>query len=362
MMSEVCLKNGETLSVKIIDPIKGVSQTYADELGDLIIQPKSSLISKDNWFYQRSSVISIGEAAYIRRSLNGMFKGHCRDHYYVGHVKGRIVGNVKIATAIDRPDVGCLGAVFTDPNHQGKGIGTILSNFAINTFELEGGKCLQLGTESPIAHHIYEKCGFQYYNGHIMRWLADGETMREFDTHLFADTGNAKVREANWGDIPKMGYLYSLPNHPWFIKDYREGIFSHPTITPIRFFSIFAQMILRAEASQGLLLTLESPSRWVVGVASLLPVDLKNQRHVQILDYYVHPNYFHQTTVLLETAIEAAKERETDLIRAYLASNDSNKNEYAVEVGFSLEATLRNQFKVGGQSFDLEIYKRKVNS
>ena len=100
---------------------------------------------------------------------------------------------------------------------------------------------------------------------------------------------------------------------------------------------------------------------WVVGVASLIPVDLKNQRHVQILDYFVHPNYFHQTTELLETAIEAAKERKTDVIRAYLASIDLEKNKYAIEVGFSLEATLRDQFKVGKQRFNLEIYQQKVN-
>lgn len=362
MTTDACLKNGETLSVKIIDASKGVSQPYADKLGDFIIQPKSSLLSKENWLYQRSSVISIGEAAYIRRSLNGMFTGLCWDRYFVGHIKGRIVGNVKIATAVDRPDVGCLGAVYTAPDYRGQGIGTILSNYAIKTFELEGGKCLQLGTGSPIAHHLYKKCGFQDYNGQIMRWLADDGKRQDFDQLLFVDSGKAMIREASWGDIPKVGYLYSLPNHPWFIKDYREGIFSHPTITPIRFFSIFAQMILRVEASQGLLLMLESPSKWVVGIASLLPVDPKNQRQVKILDYFVHPHYFHQVTELLETVIEAAKARETDVIRVNVTSNDTNKKEYAVEVGFNLEATLRNQFKVGGQHFDLEIYTKNVES
>ena len=338
------LRNGEKLRVEQLVPGAKEPDGKIKAIRDLILQPRKPWISEV-------------ERAYVEGALEGCFKGVARDSIFVGWVSDEPVGNVHYSTAASTPEIGALGFVITAPAHCGKGISSILTQMATRNFVAAGGVCMHLGTGNPVAHRIYQRCGFKDYSGHVMRYLAPDETWEDFDDTYFSDLGPAEVRPGHWGDQARVAMLYLAP-HPWFVRDYPERLFCHPAVVQTRCGSILPSMMVNATQRNGGLWILENPAHRVVGAATLTRLDETAQSHAPILDFLIAPAYFHQAHDLLTPALSEHRGAEIKQLRVFLASCDNEKAEILQRLGFYREATLAAQFRAGDDHHDLQIYSK----
>jgi GNAT superfamily N-acetyltransferase len=335
------LRTGEALRVSAIPAATYLSQPRFDAIRDLIVQPRTP------WF-------STAERKYLDGALRGTFEGMAHSRFLVGWLGHKPVANVYYGTAAGLPDTGLLAYVITESAHRGKGISTVLAQTAVDRFLSEGGICLYLGTSNPVARNIYQQCGFQAYNGHVMRFLRSDEDGDKFDADYFAWAGAAEVRRGHWGDLARVGALYVSP-HRWFIKDYPQRIYSHPAIVHQRCGSILPGMMVNATEYDGELWVLENPAGRIVGAATASRWDGEAQGHAPVLDFLVAPSYRRQAAELLQAHLEALSAAGAEKVQLYTASCDAEKADLARSVGFCHEATLMDQLRAGQDRYDLDI-------
>ena len=317
-------------------------QLKLEAVHDLILQPRLP------WF-------SVAERTHMDGALRGSFGEVTRDHFSIGWIGDKPVGSAYYGTAAGMPEIGLLAYVITEPAYRGRGICTALTGAAVSHFLDDGGACLHLGTNSPIAHNIYEGCGFRDYNGHVMRYLGPKESWDGFDAAYFAWAGGAEVRRGHWGDLARVGMLYVAP-HRWFIKDYPQRIYSHPALIHQRCGSILPSMMVNATEGSGGLWVLENPVGRIVGTVTATLWDSEAQGHAPVLDYLFAPSYVHQAVDLLLAALEALSAAGAEQVRVYVASCDDEKASLVRDIGFHREATLAGHFQAGGDRYDLDIY------
>lgn len=338
------LKSGETLSVDYFEPGPQVPASLAEEITRFAIQVETL----DSW-------ASVAESEYLKRCLQGRFAATGLDPLFLGRVDGRIAGDVGCQVSRDSPEVGSLGWVFTDPAQRGKGISSHLTQLAVQWFQDRGGVCMLLGTGNPIAHHVYEKYGFRDYNGHVMRRLSPGVEEEGFERRLFARAEPAGVRPAVWSDVSRVAALYAAP-HPWLVQDYQEDLITHPSLTKLRYFSIFPALMLRAERPGGSVQVLETSRKRIVGLAALLPEPAPFQEHVGRLDFLIRPEFLDQGQELLAAVLNQAGQGGIRIVEARFASCDEAKVKLARESGFRKTARFPGRFRIGSESADLDLY------
>ena len=317
------------------------------EICDFIVQPALP------WF-------SLAERVLLERTLYGDFETCSSDEMMVGRIEGQIVGTAWYHVGRENRAVGAMGYVFTSEEHRGKGVSSCLVQVALARFKKGGGRCMYLGTGNPAAHHVYGKYGFRDYNGHVMRYLTESMDDEAFDRVFFANTGRALVRDAHWGDLSACTALCAAP-HPWFVKDYREALFSHPALTQTRCVSVFPSMMLSNEQTGNALLLLESPANRIVGAARITHGDAVCQRHVAELEFTVYPTYQNQITEFLHVAIDRAVGSGVRVLRTFSASCDEERRSILEEMGFTGGVVLEDQLKVGQEVFDLEIHRYGIH-
>lgn len=319
------LPDGEELVIRVIEPPLG---GYADKVG----------IWKG-----------------IRERLSrGDFVESSIDRFFIGEVHGEVAGSMSIVgVSRDTEDVGCVEFVQTHPRHRRKGIASCISQVMLEMFKEDGGIALYLCTVNPVAYKLYRKQGFNPYVGDGLRYLIPGN--EDFDETFLSYGGEATVRDAKWCDIGRLCVLYNHPKPDWLIKDYLQRVFRK-----IRFESHFVRMFNEAQGNYGALLVLENPKKRVVGSASLIEMKSFYEQHVKILDFRVHPTYFHQTNYLLESIIKKAQETKTETIQAYVADCDKEKKRLLMDAGFMEEARLKERLKTAEGRIDLLIYALKL--
>lgn len=340
------LKNGEKLHIEWFAPRQAPSAALAQELRTFASQVLGDITTPSG----------LAESVYLARCLAGQFIDTGIDLFLIGRLDGQIVGDVGCQVAAVTGEVGSLGWVFTDPSQRGKGISSALTALALDWFRAQGGVCMHLGTANPTAHAVYARQGFHAYHGNVMRYLCPGQEPAGFEMTFLANQSPATVRRATWGDASRVAMLYTLP-HSWFIKDYGERIFSHPTLPPKRYFSVFTSLMLRAEQQQGAVYVLENASQRVVGAANLQPIDRTVQSHIGVLDFLVYPTYTAGAQALLQRALTDAAALDIQTVRIPLAACDQEKQAIVQTLGFRRQIVLPAQFKLPTETVDLELWQ-----
>ena len=261
--------------------------------------------------------------------------------------------------ARDAPEIGSLGWVYTRPEHRGKGISSCLTAVALQWFNEIGGVCAHLGTSNLIANHVYAKRGFFDYHHKTMRYLRPGLEHEKYDETLFANVGPATIRLASWCDASRIACLYAS-RHPWFIKDYQEGLFCSKSITQRRYFSVPCSILGRAELNEGAVYVMETSDRRIVGSANINRVDDNAQAHVAHVEFLVHPTHFGQTGELLAIALQRATDRGARIARISAASSDEQRIEAAEAAGFHCTTVHADQFIAENQNLALCVYSRNL--
>jgi len=281
--------------------------------------------------------------------LGGLLRPWLFTPYFVGEIKGEVAGYMSYHTPADSRDVGLVEFVWTSENHRQKGVASALLARLIEHFRRDGGQALYLCTTNPHAGSLYEKHGFWYHVGDGMRYLAPDA--QDFDKDYLAYCGEAQVRDATWGDLPRAAVLYNHPEPRWVIKDYLTRSFSQA-----RFESHFVKLLKRIENPKGACVVLENPKKRAVGVAALERTDTFYEQHVATLSFRVCPGYFSQVPELLDAATKRAGEHSIGILQVYVADCDNDQKGLLKGAGFSEEARLRNRLRNGQEEVDLLIY------
>lgn len=335
------LKNGEVLHVEVYQPGVTAPPASLEAIRDLVVQPQQP------WF-------GPNEREEVERGLWGTLADTSQDYYFLGRIGTVLAGVTWYQVSRRSPVTGAFGYVFTEPAHRGKGISQVLCEAAIAHFQQRGGWCLYLGTANPVAHHIYEKCGFYDYNGIVMRSSAPPHAREGFDRTLFGEGGPATVRPVEWGDSGMIDALYAAPL-PWFIRDYHLHSFSHPAVVQNRC-HIFPSIMVPVARDESVCLVLETSDHRLVGAARLHWSDRRVEPHVGLVDFVIYPGYASHAAGLLRALLAAAAARGVELARVSLASCDQEKQQIVQACGFQLEAVLSGQLRAGTQTFDLALY------
>ena len=285
--------------------------------------------------------------------LSGELSETSLDRFIVGELDGEYVGSMTCGTPRDTRDVAILGMVWVRPDQRRKGIATLLLERTIATFRAGGGMAMYLCTVNPHAYRLYYNAGFRPLIGDGMRYLAPGH--EDFDRTYFSFAGPTTVRPGVWGDLARVSALHNQTTPDWLIKDYPRHVYRD-----MRYERHYIQLWKPAGEGRGDVLVLENQSKRVVGIASLVPVDTYYEQHVQVLEFWACPAYTHQIPNLLADLVERAREGSAEILQAYIADVDAEKQEILQTCGFRQEARLCERLRVGDQRIDLLVYSRSL--
>ena len=129
--------------------------------------------------------------------LSGAFAPWLRSPYYIGEIDGEVAGYMTCLIPARNPEVGLVEFVSTAEEHRRKGVGTALLRQLIARFEANGGLALYLCTTNPGAGRLYESCGFDYYVGDGMRYLA--AAAGDFEAGYLAGPGRPRSARRTGG-------------------------------------------------------------------------------------------------------------------------------------------------------------------
>ncbi len=95
-----------------------------------------------------------------------IIKGLEAGHGYVALIDGKVVGFIYYFVD-EKRKVGIIDGEAVEPEYSGRGIGTMLCNYALNKMREEGLLRATVGTGSDPGHEAarrtYEKCGFEKF-------------------------------------------------------------------------------------------------------------------------------------------------------------------------------------------------------
>ncbi len=298
--------------------------------------------------------ISYGEQVHLTKALSGQIADQSRDYYYIAVLGDEVVGTTWLGTDRRHLGIGSIGSVYTVPKLRRQGLASALVARACADFEQAGGRALYLATGNPGARRIYEQAGFVAYNGNVMRRVSPGISAQQLDEWLFGSADRKQVRSAHWGDLARATALFTRP-HPWLIKDYREGIYSHPELPLQRCNSIFIALMLRSTQPGACLLVLETPGGGILGTASITPLDNQAQAETAELEIFVAPEHISEAPLLLDEVRNRARQRHVKRLLAWVAACDSGRMSLLEQAGFAQQAELPGQLVVGDQEIDLYL-------
>ena len=321
----VALKTGERLNIRIVFPPLG---EYAPLVGC--------------WGSVRDELLGGGMSESLATP------------YFIGELDGQEVGSMGCYVPVDTMDVGLVEFVATSEEHRQKGIASMLLRALIEWFTSQGGQALNLCTSNPFAGSLYEKHGFWYSVGDGMRYLAPGA--EGFYQEYLGNSGEARVRSATWGDLPRASVLYNNLEPNWTVKDYLTSSFRDT-----RFERHFIDLMLGAEDRKGAVVALEAPGTRLVGLAALHRTGSYMEQHVATLSFRISPAYYGQADELLGAAAVWAADLSITLLQAFVAEGDGDQQGLLRSAGFEEEARLRGRLRTPDGMVDMLVYSRQLS-
>ena len=326
MSDSVTLHNGETLHISVLNP------PLADNLTHLVW-----------WNIAKPELVSGAVSPWLHTA------------YYVGKINGSIAGTLACYKPADTHDIGVIEFVKTEEQHRHKGIADAILGLAIDHFRTSGGKALYLCTANPSAGALYEKHGFKYHLGDGMRYLAPG--FENFDETNFRYSGAGTVRNAHWGDLPRVSALYNHDQPDWLIKDYLSQSF-----VDTRFEQHFMKLMKRTEGDDGDYLVMESPEHSVVGAAAILRFDSYYEQHVAELTLRVVPAYDDHIGEMFLMAEERARNLGISIPQIHAAQCDTSQLAHLKDAGFSEQGRFKEHLMTDEGLIDMLIYRKRLGT
>ena len=296
----------------------------------------------------------------FRSALSGEYSQTLACVFFTAEHKGKTIGAAGCLYAHENPAVSILGPVGVADGYRGKGIGTGLVGCVVDFLKERGGEAIYLGVlRTSRAVNLYRRLGFEKYTGIVMRRLFC--SAQKFEKNCFGRTNNVKIRRAVHGDLPQILALASFPCSIYTF-DFRRSIFSSKYIEPVRFLSLFGE-IVEGYIKQGFanVLVCGRPER-VVGVAYVSVPANEARKHIAELDFYIHDNFIDWAETLVSTTIKESVNLSIDKINCYCPACDHIKQNVLLSLGAEKIAVLPDNIRLNDNYIDVHIYELKGHS
>ncbi len=254
------------------------------------------------------------------------------------------------------PEIAVIGGVLTHRNHRDRGLAGRVLEVVLAHVQKAGCKVCLLGTARK-PHNVYAHHGFAWQNGSVMRKTFDAPG---FESDYFAADQPAKIRPANWGDLPGLTLLVTQPVATVCL-DYPRGLLSGRYVTLERCLSNFPALWYETAARGGLLAVLAGPKTGrVFGCGSLTRSPGAGRSHTAVIDFATHDNYETQLPELLAHLLAGARELGIRQVQAGIAAGDETKLCALRAAGFSEIARLPAALKLNRETQDVILLGRPL--
>jgi GNAT superfamily N-acetyltransferase len=300
----------------------------------------------------------------LRNRLEG--KGG-RDVFYVA-LDGTVpIAALDLSASQADPRVACIHRVFTNPYYRHRGLARRLLGRACEQFGADGGELLMLNTGwDTSAHQLYREFGFRelrrdpWSEGVLMGRTMRGMPVSDWSRQYFQPTDQVKVVQLDGRHWAPLMLLCNQP-FPHLIHHYALGILGQWAVDG-RFLNLFEVL----NAGRGSALALQTMAGALVGFATMVPsLDLwqmaSYQRHIRLLDVWVHPNFapqirhlLHEILVWTDPLPEGVKH-----LMAYVERGRRELCEALEAERFQCVACLDKEYQLEDErTVDLLIYRR----
>ncbi len=275
-------------------------------------------------------LISLLRTAWTRtdydwlESMWGDYADTLTIHNVIGRVNGEPVGAASVCLARDQPEVATIGNVITHPSYRRLGVAEHLVNIAAGLAFKSGCRVIYLGT-TPKPRCVYERCGFHWHNGSVMRRTNNSDPQPEHD--FFTPGQPTTSRDAQWGDLPALACFAAQPIQS-ITLDYARGLISGNHVTLQRCVSNFPVIHEAVRSRDGVFRVLigDAPNR-ILGFGTITPGPSPAQQHTAQLDFVVHDHYEDTAQSLLEELLTAAADRDIRHLEITVADRDHHKQQ-----------------------------------
>lgn len=135
------------------------------------------------------------EASIERQQLAGCDAADNQDHLFWAQKDGALIGMLLLTIPKQMSKIGALSGFCVSGQNRGYGIGKVLLSNALTYFDQCCGEVLFLGTDNPVASHLYRQFGFAFASGsHIMYRSRDDSLLPFFREYYTPD--NIKIKPA----------------------------------------------------------------------------------------------------------------------------------------------------------------------
>lgn len=263
--------------------------------------------------------------------------------------------------------VGSIHRVFTNPYYRHRGLARKLLSRASEQFSAIGGELLMLNTGwDTSAYQLYQEHGFielrrdPWSDGVLMGRTMSGSSIPEWTAGYFQPTDQVRVVQLDAGHWAPLMLLCNEP-YDHLVHHYALGILGNWAVDG-RFLNLFEVL----EAGKGFGVGLQTAAGVLVGLATLVPfLDLwqvaSYQRHIRLVDVWLHPGFVHHTQRLLHELLTWTHPLPTDVqhLMGYVEKGRSELCEAYEAEGFTQVACLEGQYKLSDErTADLLIYRR----
>ena len=296
----------------------------------------------------------------FRSALTGEYSQSLNCVYFLAKHNDNIIGAAGCLYSKINPAIAIIGPVCVLSEYRSKGIGTeLLESIVEHLKEINGMAAYLAVNNSNPAVSIYSKIGFMQYQGIVRRLLLREEKV--FDKLYFNNTENIHVRKAIWGDFPGIQALIAEPGDMYSVL-FSKHIFSSRYVEPVRFLSLFPEMMKENTKYGGLLNVLVAADKEnVVGFANISRLPGKAQEHVGVLEFFVHDNFVEHSIELINTTIQKHKQSSIKKIYCYCISCDRIKRNIIESIGGNLIGTLSENIFIDSSYEDILTYEIRGN-
>lgn len=297
----------------------------------------------------------------VRAALRGDYSEELNCTFFAARREGKIIGAAGCLYCHSNRAVCVMGPVGVGREYRGRGIGTRLPEGAIGHVESRNCKAVYLGvSQDRSAVSLYEAFGFERYKGIVMRLLL--EPAGRFDEAYFSKSREVSIRRSDWADFAQVQVLGSCPCG-MYTFDFRRGIFSSRYVEPMRFLSVFPE-IMRAFSKYGGFanVLVAGQEANIVGLAQLGRSAGTAQRHVAELEFYVHDNFVEHAEELVAVTIKEGVSLSAEKINFYCVGCDRLKRGIIEAVGGRRICVFSGNVRIGERYEDVVVYELKSSA
>ena len=263
--------------------------------------------------------------------------------FYVGKLDGRVITNIM---TVEHEGIGILGHVFTLPQQRRKGACKGVMGYQMEDFRQRTGRALYLGTGyNSHPYYIYHSFGFEsvFPESGFMKYHVN----LDFEEHYFAPAP-AEPKAVEWHDWPKVTALSGIVG--WdTLRSLTWGVYG-PTNLEGGFLG-FKHALETEDVYHDAKLLIKSDGA-IVGWATVSR-DVRWKPATAVLDLFFHPNFADDVPALLSAMVFPESK-----VQCYVDSGAEKKAEVLEAAGFTCEGRFKNQFRYGGQHYDVLAFAR----